>query len=59
LKSTVAQQQKGMETLTAQFKGQAAQIQKVSVQLQISKSARRAAGRIRRDGRAPQIAVNP
>jgi uncharacterized coiled-coil protein SlyX len=30
LKSTVAQQQKGMEVLTAQLKEQAAQIQKVS-----------------------------
>src|SRR6266498_3153042 len=59
MKSTVAQQQKGMEILTAQFKDQAAQIQKVSVQLQISKSARRAAGRIRRGAPAPQIAVNP
>src|SRR6266542_3337042 len=59
MKSTVAQQQKGMEILTAQFKDQAAQIQKVSAQLQISKSARRAAGRIRRGAPAPQIAVNP
>jgi len=59
LKSTVAQQQKGMEILTAQFKDQAAQIQKVSAQLQISKSARRAAGRIRRGGSASQIVFNP
>jgi len=33
LKSTVVQQQKGMEVLTAQLKDQAAQIQKVSAQL--------------------------
>jgi septal ring factor EnvC (AmiA/AmiB activator) len=39
LKSTVAQQQKGMEVLTAQLKEQAAQIQKVSDQLELSKSA--------------------
>jgi uncharacterized coiled-coil protein SlyX len=38
LKSTVAQQQKGMEALTAQLKEQAAQIQKVSSQIEISKS---------------------
>ena len=35
LKSTVAQQQKGMEVLTTQLKEQAAQIQKVSAQLQM------------------------
>ena len=46
LKSTVAkqeaiiaQQQKGMEVLTAQLKDQAAQIQKVSAQLEVSKPA--------------------
>ena len=39
LKSTVAQQQKGMEVLTAQFKQQVAQIQKVSAQLEASKPA--------------------
>ena len=33
----VAQQQKGMEALTAQLKEQAAQIQKVSAQLEVSK----------------------
>ena len=38
LKSTVAQQQKGMEVLTGKLKEQAAQIQKVSAQLEISKS---------------------
>ena len=37
LKSTVALQQKGMEVLTAQLKEQAAQIQKVSAQIEVSK----------------------
>jgi len=35
----IAQQQKGMEALTAQLKEQAAQIQKVSAQLEVSKLA--------------------
>jgi hypothetical protein len=39
LQATVAQQQKGMEILTAQLKDQAAQIQKVSAQLEVSKPA--------------------
>jgi uncharacterized coiled-coil protein SlyX len=39
LKSTVALQQKGIEVLTAQLKEQAAQIQKVSAQLETSKPA--------------------
>jgi uncharacterized coiled-coil protein SlyX len=39
LEATVAQQQKQIETLTAQLKEQAAQIQKVSVQLELSKAA--------------------
>jgi hypothetical protein len=39
LEATVAQQQKGMEMLTAQLKEQAAQIQKVSAQLEVSKAA--------------------
>ena len=39
LKSTIAQQQKGMEVLTAQLKEQGAQIQKVSAQLEMSKPA--------------------
>ena len=39
LKSTVAQQQRGMEVLTATLKEQAAQIQKVSAQIEISKPA--------------------
>jgi trimeric autotransporter adhesin len=46
LEATVAQQQKGMETLTAQLKEQAAQIQKVSAQLEASKPA-------------PQVVNNP
>jgi hypothetical protein len=39
LEATVAQQAKGMEVLTAQLKEQAAQIQKVSAQLETSKPA--------------------
>jgi hypothetical protein len=39
LEATVAQQQKGMEVLTAQLKEQAAQIQKVSAQIELSKPA--------------------
>jgi hypothetical protein len=39
LKSTVAQQQKGIEALTARLNEQAAQIQKVSAQLEASKPA--------------------
>jgi methyl-accepting chemotaxis protein len=46
LKSTVTRQQKGMEALTAQLKEQAAQIQKVSAQIETSKSA-------------PQIVISP
>jgi len=39
LKSTVAEQRKGMEAMAAQLKEQAAQIQKVSAQLETSKPA--------------------
>jgi hypothetical protein len=39
LKSTVRQQQKGMEVLTAQLKEQVAQIQKVSARVEMSKPA--------------------
>jgi hypothetical protein len=39
LQVTLAQQQKGMEVLTAQLKAQAAQIQKVSAQLEVNKPA--------------------
>jgi hypothetical protein len=41
LEATVAQQQKGMEVLTAQLKEQGAQIQKVSAQLEVNKTAPR------------------
>jgi endosialidase-like protein len=43
LQKTVAQQQKGMEVLTAQLKEQATQIQKVSAQLEMSNSAAKVA----------------
>ena len=46
LKLTIAQQQKAMETVTAQLKEQAAQIQKVSAQIEVSKPA-------------PQVVNNP
>ena len=39
MQSTVTQQQKGMEVLTAQLRQQAAQIQRVSAQLEVSKLA--------------------
>lgn len=39
LETTVAQQQKGMEVLTAQLKEQSAQIQKVSAQMEVNKAA--------------------
>jgi trimeric autotransporter adhesin len=39
LKSTVAEQRKGMEAMAAQLKEQASQIQKVSAQLELSKCA--------------------
>jgi hypothetical protein len=39
MQSTVIQQQKGMEVLTAQLRQQAAQIQRVSAQLEVSKHA--------------------
>jgi hypothetical protein len=43
LEITVAQQQKGMEVLTAQLKEQAAQIQKVSAQVEMAKPATKVA----------------
>src|SRR5206468_12884244 len=46
LKSTVAEQRKGMEAIAARLKEQAAQIRKVSAQLEASKPA-------------PQVVVNP
>ena len=39
LQATVAQQHKQIVTLTAQLKEQAAQIQKVSAQLEVNKTA--------------------
>jgi septal ring factor EnvC (AmiA/AmiB activator) len=64
LESTVAQQQKAMEVLTAQLQEQAAQIQRVSAQLaaaspsrgglELNKFARRTAGGIQGGGGAPQ-----
>jgi hypothetical protein len=39
LQATVAQRQKGMNVLAAQLNEQAAQIQKVSAQLEVSKPA--------------------
>jgi uncharacterized coiled-coil protein SlyX len=39
LKSTIAQQKRGMDALTAQLKEQAAQIQKVSARVEVSKPA--------------------
>jgi trimeric autotransporter adhesin len=39
LETTIAQQAKGMEVLTAQLKEQAAQIQKVSAQVEVNKAA--------------------
>ncbi len=43
LEGTVAQQQKGMEVLTAQLREQAAQIQKVSAQVEMAKPATKVA----------------
>jgi uncharacterized coiled-coil protein SlyX len=56
LKSTVTQQQKGMEVLTAQLEEQAAQIQKVSAQLAAASPSR--GGREMSES-APQIVFNP
>jgi trimeric autotransporter adhesin len=44
LKSTIAEQRKGMEAMAAQLKEQAAQIQNVSAQLEASKPAPQVAG---------------
>jgi uncharacterized coiled-coil protein SlyX len=41
LKSTVARQQKGMEIVAAQLKEQAAEIQKVSAHIEMSRPAAR------------------
>jgi hypothetical protein len=53
--ATTAQQQKEIQALTASLKEQAAQIQKVSAQVEVSKFA---AGRIRRGGPAPRTVVS-
>ena len=45
LKSTIAQQQKEMETVIARVKVQAVQIQKVSAQIEVSKPTPRMAVR--------------
>ena len=55
LKSTVAQQQKGMEVLGASLKEQAAQIQKVSAQLAAAIPSR---GGFEVDNPAPQVVSN-
>jgi septal ring factor EnvC (AmiA/AmiB activator) len=55
LKSTLAQQQKGMEVLTAQLKEQAAQIQKVSAQ---PATASPSPGGLEGSKPAPQVVVN-
>jgi Chaperone of endosialidase len=66
LKSTVAEQRKGMDAMAAQLKEQAAQIQKVSAQLAAASPSRGgleaskfATGRIRGGGPAPQVVNNP
>ncbi len=53
--ATVAQQQREIQALTAQLKEQAAQIQKVSAQIEVSKFA---TGQIRSGGPAPQVTLN-
>ena len=50
------EQQKQIDVLTAQLKEQAAQIQKVSAQIEASKFA---TGRIRSGGPATQVVNNP
>ena len=56
LKSTVAQQQKAMEVLTAQLKEQAAQIQRVSAQLAAASPSR---GGLELNKPAPQTVCLP
>jgi uncharacterized coiled-coil protein SlyX len=51
----IAQQQKGMEAVTARLDDQDSKIQKVSVQLETSKFA---TGRIRGGGSAPHVVLN-
>ena len=64
--ATVAKQQKEIQTLTARLEEQAAQIQKVSVQLAAAspsggglEASKFATGRIRGGGPAPQVVNNP
>jgi hypothetical protein len=59
LKSTVARQQKKTETVIARVEEQAAQIQKVTAQIEMNKFGRRTAGRIRRGGPVPHLVINP
>ena len=59
LKSTVARQQKQMETVIARVEKQAALIQKVAIQVEIKKFARRTAGPSHRGRPVPQMAINP
>jgi hypothetical protein len=59
LQSTIAQQQKGMETVIARLEDQAAQIQKMNAQIGMNKLARRMAGRICHRGPAPLMVINP
>jgi Chaperone of endosialidase len=55
-RATITELKKGMAPVVAQLKEQAAQIQKVSAQLETNKFA---TGRIRRGGPAPQVVNNP
>src|SRR4029077_2034248 len=66
LKSTVAEQRKGMDAMAAQLKEQAAQIQKVSARLAAASPSRGGleaskfvTGPIRGGGPAPQVVNNP
>ena len=56
---TIAELKSGMTALAATVKEQAAQIQKVTAQIEMNKFACRTAGRIRRGGRTPQMVMNP
>jgi hypothetical protein len=59
LRSAVAQQEKDMKTVIADLEAQAAQIQKVSTQIEINKSARHGTGRIVHAEPRPKLAINP
>ena len=56
LKSTVAEQRKGMEAMAAQLKEQASQIQKVSAQLAAASPSR---GGLELSKPASQVVANP